>query len=239
MHLHCASCAAKVERVVMDIPGVEKVATDVGASGVTVTGTADAAAVATSVQIRTRRPVTVVRDGRSGARDRERSAAAAGTPREDQLACAREIDGRAGEAGPGPGEDGGAAGGGGNCWEAGAARTGRFRRTRCCIHDFDSRAGIVLVLNEKDGLLHPPGLPADHTAGGRVDGGGQDRRAGLLRQMHQQDRPARVAIPRGEGDQAHAAGPCNDKVQAQQQQRVRQPEDEPAASGTSSLKHYC
>jgi hypothetical protein len=52
------------------------------------------------------------------------------------------------------------------------------------------------VLNKKDGLLHPQGLPADHTAGGRVGGGGQDRRAGLLRQMHQQDRPARVAIPR-------------------------------------------
>jgi len=38
---------------------------------------------------------------------------------------------------------------------------------------------------------------------------------------------------RGEGDQAHAAGACNDEVQAQQQQRVRQPEDEPAASGRS------
>ncbi|CAN6310990.1 unnamed protein product [Urochloa humidicola] len=65
MHLHCASCAAKVERIVMDIPGVEKVATDVDESRVTVTGTADAATVATSVQVRTRKPVTVVRDGRS------------------------------------------------------------------------------------------------------------------------------------------------------------------------------
>ncbi|RLN18153.1 hypothetical protein C2845_PM02G13940 [Panicum miliaceum] len=68
--------------------GVEKVATDVGASRVTVTGTADAAAVATSVQIRTRRPITVVRGGRSGAQ--ERSAAAPETPREeDQLVRAR------------------------------------------------------------------------------------------------------------------------------------------------------
>ncbi|CAL4925157.1 unnamed protein product [Urochloa decumbens] len=65
MYLHCASCAAKVERIVMDIPGVEKVATDVAESRVTVTGTAGAAVVATSVQVRTRRPVTVVRDGRS------------------------------------------------------------------------------------------------------------------------------------------------------------------------------
>ena len=93
-----------------------------------------------------------------------------------------------------------------------------------------------------DGLLHPPGLPADHTAGGRVGGGGQDRRAGLLRQMHQQGRPARVETPRygafvpggrrnkhassvillliyrsvrfrGEGDPAHAAGTCNDEAQ--------------------------
>ncbi|CAM0145747.1 unnamed protein product [Urochloa decumbens] len=65
MYLHCASCAAKVERIVMDIPGVEKVATDVAESRITVSGTADAAVVATSVQVRTRRPVTVVRDGRS------------------------------------------------------------------------------------------------------------------------------------------------------------------------------
>ncbi|CAL4942059.1 unnamed protein product [Urochloa decumbens] len=50
MYLHCASCAAKVERIVMDIPGVEKVATDVAESRITVTGTADAAVVATSVQ---------------------------------------------------------------------------------------------------------------------------------------------------------------------------------------------
>ena len=87
-----------------------------------------------------------------------------------------------------------------------------------------------------------------HTAGGgRVGGGGQDRQAGLLRQMHQQGRPARVETPRygafvpggrrnkhassvillliyrsvrfrGEGDQAHAAGPCNDEVPAQHQQ---------------------
>jgi len=40
------------------------------------------------------------------------------------------------------------------------------------------------------------GCAADHTADGRVGGGGQDRRAGLLRQMHQQGRPARVATPR-------------------------------------------
>jgi len=66
---------------------VEKVAVDVEAGRVTVTGAADAAAVATSVQVRTRRPVTVVRDGRSGAQ--ERSAAAAATPRERQLVRAR------------------------------------------------------------------------------------------------------------------------------------------------------
>ena len=66
---------------------MDKVATDVEASRVTVTGTADAAAVATSVQVRTRRPVTVVWDGRSGAQ--ERSAAAAATPRERQLVRAR------------------------------------------------------------------------------------------------------------------------------------------------------
>ncbi|KAF8722934.1 hypothetical protein HU200_022072 [Digitaria exilis] len=82
MHLHCASCAAKIERVVMDIPGVEKVATDVEESRVTVTGTADAAAVATSVQVRTRKPVTVVRDGRSAAR--EQSVATVRASREDQ-----------------------------------------------------------------------------------------------------------------------------------------------------------
>ncbi|CAN6323878.1 unnamed protein product [Urochloa humidicola] len=65
MDLHCASCAKKVKRIVMHIPGVEKVATDVGASRVMVTGKADAAVVATSVQVRTRKPVTVVSDGRS------------------------------------------------------------------------------------------------------------------------------------------------------------------------------
>jgi hypothetical protein len=98
----------------------------VGSSRVTATGTADAAAVATSVQVRTRRPVTVVRGGRSGAQ--ERSAAAAGTPREeDQLVRARGRSTAAQVRPAGPGEDGGAAvRGGRNRREAGAARTGQF-----------------------------------------------------------------------------------------------------------------
>lgn len=56
--------------------GVESVTTDVEESRITVTGTADAAAVATSVQVRTRKPVTVVSDGR-------RSVTTARTPREE------------------------------------------------------------------------------------------------------------------------------------------------------------
>ncbi|KAG2537870.1 hypothetical protein PVAP13_9NG325400 [Panicum virgatum] len=176
-HLHCASCAAKIESVVMDIPGVDKVATDVEASRVSVTGTADAAAVATSVQVRTRRPVTVVREGRSGAQ--ERSAAAAATPRERQLVRAR----------------------------------GR------------STAAQVRPVPERTAAQQQQ-QAAEEISGRQAQE--QDRRAGLLRQMHQQGRPARVATPRGEGDEAHAAGSCNDEVQAQQQQqqqRVRQPED--------------
>jgi len=68
---------------------VEKVAVDVEAGRVTVTGAADAPAVATSVQVRTRRPVTVIRDGRRSGTQGRRSAAAAGTPREHQLVRAR------------------------------------------------------------------------------------------------------------------------------------------------------
>ncbi|CAN6299278.1 unnamed protein product [Urochloa humidicola] len=94
MHLHCASCAAKVERIVMDIPGVETVATDVDESRVTVTGSADAATVATSVQVRTRKPVTIVRDGRSATTTR--------TPRGGQVRV-RGISAAAPQVRPAPG----------------------------------------------------------------------------------------------------------------------------------------
>ncbi|XP_062205172.1 heavy metal-associated isoprenylated plant protein 5-like [Phragmites australis] len=60
--LHCRSCAKKVQKVVMDIPGVETVTTDVEARRVEVTGTADASMVATSVEVRMRTSVRVVSD---------------------------------------------------------------------------------------------------------------------------------------------------------------------------------
>ncbi|XP_039780620.1 heavy metal-associated isoprenylated plant protein 6-like [Panicum virgatum] len=65
MDLHCRSCAEKVERRVMEIPGVDAVTTDVPGRRVEVTGTADASTVATSVEVRMRRPVRVVSDPRS------------------------------------------------------------------------------------------------------------------------------------------------------------------------------
>ncbi|CAD6205215.1 unnamed protein product [Miscanthus lutarioriparius] len=64
MELHCRSCAKKVEKRVMQIPGVDTVTTDVVARRVEVTGTADASAVATSLQVRTRSSVRVVSDSR-------------------------------------------------------------------------------------------------------------------------------------------------------------------------------
>ncbi|CAN6293416.1 unnamed protein product [Urochloa humidicola] len=64
MELHCGACAERVERRVMEIPGVDAVTTDVPARRVTVTGTADASAVATSPEVRMRRPVRVLSDPR-------------------------------------------------------------------------------------------------------------------------------------------------------------------------------
>ncbi|CAN6299276.1 unnamed protein product [Urochloa humidicola] len=64
MELHCGSCAEKVERRVMEIPGVDAVTTDVPGRRVTVTGTADASAVATSLEVRMRKPVRVLSDPR-------------------------------------------------------------------------------------------------------------------------------------------------------------------------------
>ncbi|KAL6640979.1 hypothetical protein ACP70R_019160 [Stipagrostis hirtigluma subsp. patula] len=64
MDLHCAACAGKIRDAVMDVPGVKRATVNVGKNLVAVTGTADAAVVAMSVQVRTRRPVTVVGDGR-------------------------------------------------------------------------------------------------------------------------------------------------------------------------------
>ncbi|KAL6640982.1 hypothetical protein ACP70R_019163 [Stipagrostis hirtigluma subsp. patula] len=77
MDLHCGACAKKVRKAVLDVPGVEAVTTDVGAGRVEVTGTADAAAVATSVEVRTRRAVTVLSDPWSAAVHEGRKAAAA------------------------------------------------------------------------------------------------------------------------------------------------------------------
>ncbi|XP_025791678.1 heavy metal-associated isoprenylated plant protein 6-like [Panicum hallii] len=92
MDLHCRSCAEKVEQRVMEIPdcspfssawnltphvlcarvrrpcvrtGVDAVTTDVPGRRVEVTGTVDASAVATSLEVTTRRPVRVVSDPRS------------------------------------------------------------------------------------------------------------------------------------------------------------------------------
>ncbi|CAN6288108.1 unnamed protein product [Urochloa humidicola] len=65
MELHCMSCAESVEQRVMEIPGVDAVTTDVPGRRVTVTGTADASAVATSLEVRMRRPVRVLSDPRS------------------------------------------------------------------------------------------------------------------------------------------------------------------------------
>ncbi|XP_004986553.1 heavy metal-associated isoprenylated plant protein 9 [Setaria italica] len=62
MELHCRSCADRVERRVMEIPGVDAVTTDVPARRVKVTGTADASVVATSLEVRMRKPVRVVSD---------------------------------------------------------------------------------------------------------------------------------------------------------------------------------
>ncbi|CAM0145748.1 unnamed protein product [Urochloa decumbens] len=84
MELHCGSCAEKVERRVMEIPGVDTVTTDVPGRRVTVTGTADASAVATSLEVRMRRPVIVLSDPRRpddavpGYDHEQRKAAAAG-----------------------------------------------------------------------------------------------------------------------------------------------------------------
>ncbi|KAF8722935.1 hypothetical protein HU200_022073 [Digitaria exilis] len=121
MELHCRSCADKVERRVMEIPGTQQgasctfffctrtfacwsisfaycligtctcctcvragvvtVRTDVAGRRVEVTGTADASAVATSLEVRMRKPVRVVSDPRSagaaGYEHERRKAAAA------------------------------------------------------------------------------------------------------------------------------------------------------------------
>ncbi|CAL4925159.1 unnamed protein product [Urochloa decumbens] len=84
MELHCGSCAERVERRVMEIPGVDSVTTDVPGRRVTVTGTADASAVATSLEVRMRTPVRVLSDPRTpddavpGYDHEQRKAAAAG-----------------------------------------------------------------------------------------------------------------------------------------------------------------
>ncbi|XP_062209919.1 heavy metal-associated isoprenylated plant protein 6-like [Phragmites australis] len=63
MELHCAGCAQKVKKAIKHFPGVESVVADAAANRVVVAGTADAAALKTRIEAKTKKAVEIVSAG--------------------------------------------------------------------------------------------------------------------------------------------------------------------------------
>ncbi|KAF8672617.1 hypothetical protein HU200_049305 [Digitaria exilis] len=122
MDVHCDSCAKKIRKAVMKMPGAESVSASFETGFVVVEGTADAAALRAHLQAKTKKNVIVVSDGTHAGEDSGAAgtdAATAGAPAaapivlEMELHCRRchGQDGRGGAPGGGD-RDGGRVGGG-------------------------------------------------------------------------------------------------------------------------------
>nr|CAB3499545.1 unnamed protein product [Digitaria exilis] len=69
MDVHCDSCAKKIRKAVMKMPGAESVSASFETGFVVVEGTADAAALRAHLQAKTKKNVIVVSDGTHAGED--------------------------------------------------------------------------------------------------------------------------------------------------------------------------